>query len=253
MSFNIQSYGLSDVGLLRQNNEDVWEELIQEQFYIVADGMGGHKAGEVASRKAVQSICSAFKALCKSHQRGEQDVSMVKAFMKQIVCDANARIYKMGREYSQLKGMGTTVCCLCFREGQAIYAHVGDSRIYRFRQHRLKQLTQDHSLFMDLLAAGKVEQEEALDFHGKNVITKAVGVSSSLEPSISSSPAQVDDIYLICTDGLSDFVSHQDLEASVASMTSLKNLSRVLLETAKRKGGQDNITLIVIKLEGLSQ
>lgn len=248
MPYNISACGLSDIGLVRQNNEDVWAELPEYHTYVLADGMGGHKAGEVAASKTVMTFCELMHEILKDSDYGIP-LEEMEITIKKIIKDVNAIVYEMGcREY-ELKGMGTTFCCLHFHPKGLIYAHVGDSRIYCLRKNRLKLLTRDHSLLRELIDMGQISQEEARDFVYRNIITKAVGTEPSVEPSVEVMNFQVGDLYLICSDGLSDLLSLSEIEAIVSLPSTIYEKTKKLIAAAKDKGGHDNITVVVMEVQ----
>lgn len=226
----IESYGISDIGLSRSNNEDVWAELPQYNFYVLADGMGGHRAGEVAAKEAVMQICDSIDALFS----GEEKISLEKATagLKKAFFEANRWVLTLSQNHPELSGMGTTLCCLLLLDHTLIYGHVGDSRIYRFRE-KLTCLTQDHS------------QRQSSTY--KTMLTRAVGTTSSVEPDIHTTKIQQGDIYFACSDGLTDYVSEPEIENILKKAASIKEACFELVEAAKTAGGNDNITLVVIR------
>lgn len=247
MPFKLQALGLSDIGLVRQNNEDVWAIEPSNKLYILADGMGGHQAGEVAARETVSNLCERF-----TEHLGTQPELLTIEETQDIVAasieEVNAHVYKMGRKDRDLRGMGTTLCCLHFHPKGLIYAHVGDSRIYRLRNKKLSQLTKDHSLLRELMDSGQIDELQAGEFVYKNIITKAVGTEPFVQPTVRHSEIKHHDILLMCTDGLSDLLSRDELEGLLNKRASLSNLAQSLVETAKERGGHDNITVVLVKV-----
>lgn len=249
-SLEVESYGISDIGLCRSNNEDVWAELPDIHFYALADGMGGHQAGEVAAKESVLELCDIVDELFS--QESTPSSERVIQFLKQGFTDANEWVRSLAREHPELSGMGSTLCCFCVVKNSLVYAHIGDSRIYQFR-HTLKRLTQDHSLRQKLLSNGDLDEKRAAAFPYKNIITKAIGTHPFVEPQITSTPIFKGDIYFLCSDGLTDHVSDPEIEAILKKSTSIKEASIELVEAAKNAGGSDNITLVMIKLSGESR
>lgn len=245
MLYQILVYCISDIGLIRRNNEDSLKLLTNEQFFVLADGMGGHQAGEVASRKAVDELCYLFQWYFDSFYK---ELPLVQQLLKEIIQEVNILVYRMGKENSHLRGMGTTLCCLFFHPEGLIYGHVGDSRIYRFRQGRLEQLTQDHSLVQELIDLGQLSEKQAEDFLYKNIITKAIGTESSVEPSVSYTPLEKEDMILMCTDGLSDLVNLEEMQ-KIISQNSEEEIPSLLVKRAKERGGYDNITVVLVKVK----
>ena len=245
-SLQLMVYGLSDPGLVRKNNEDVWGCLPECHLYLLADGMGGHQAGEVAAREAVIHVCSAMRAYFEKLQPNEATVTSVCAALKDAVLQANHFIYELGQTDEMLHGMGTTLTVLCFYANQAISIHVGDSRTYRLRANHLEQITQDHSLLRELINTGKFADNDAGGFPYKNILTQAVGTEDTVEPAICISQFEQGDLYLLCSDGLSDLVPREDIEKILISSHSVEEKVRYLIAAAKHKGGYDNITVVIV-------
>lgn len=246
MSFNFVASGLSDVGLVRENNEDVWAEIEELNFFVLADGMGGHQAGEVASREAVSHLLRLIRKGFGTSKK-KSPASLIKLLQHSIV-QVNTIVYKIGRASPELKGMGTTLCSILFHQDGAILAHVGDSRIYRLRDQKIQQLTKDHSLFRELVDLGQLSDQFAPDFAYKNIITKAIGTEPKVEPSVVEIDIKKEDVYLLCSDGLSDLLNNQDIEKYLLLQDSVDIVVEKLINAAKEKGGQDNITVVVIKV-----
>lgn len=244
MLYQVSALCVSDVGLIRQNNEDSWKLLTDDQFFVLADGMGGHQAGEVASREAVEQLCHLFQEHIDLFR---QEIDQAKQALKSIIQEVNASIYRLGKENCNLRGMGTTLCCLFFHPNGLIYGHVGDSRIYRYRQDRLEQLTQDHSLLRELIDLGQLSEQQAEDFLYKNIITKAIGTESYVEPTVAHTSLETGDILLMCTDGLSDLVSFEEIQ-KIVGQNSEEQAAQLLVNKAKENGGHDNITVVLVKV-----
>jgi len=245
MPLEIESYAISDIGLSRSNNEDVFAELPDLNFYALADGMGGHKAGEVAAKETVLHICDAMDLLLATEKR--LSLPDIVEGMKKAIVETNNWIRTLAREHPELSGMGTTFCSLLLYRETVIYAHVGDSRIYRFR-NALERLTSDHSLRQELISTGDLTEVEAADFPMKNVLTKAIGTSSLVDPDIGTLIAESGDLFFLCSDGLTDFVSDSEIEKILRQKRSLKETGIQLVEEAKAKGGGDNITALLMKV-----
>lgn len=251
-SYTILACGLSDTGSVRQNNEDVWAEIPDYGFYILADGMGGHQAGEVAAKEAVNVLCRIIKKKIGPSMEAES-LDSVKDTLRRAIEHVNLVVYKMGRAQPELRGMGTTLCCLLFHSQAAILAHVGDSRIYLLRNNALTQITKDHSLVCDLLAQGQIDNRQANDFLYKNIITKAIGTEPRVTPSLCSQEVQLEDIYLMCSDGLSDLLTTEEIQNILVVSPSLSVAAEILIATANNKGGFDNITVVIAKVEGINE
>jgi serine/threonine protein phosphatase PrpC len=239
------SFGLSDIGLSRSNNEDVWVAIPEIGFFALADGMGGPRAGEIAAKETIASLCDSVSKI-KSHNCMELIIELRCAIEK-----ANLQIYQMGKKSELFSGMGTTLCCLIWTQDTIVYAHVGDSRIYRLRKKKLELLTQDHSLLARWLATGKLAEECETPYPYKNIITRAVGTSSKAKPEIAVTTHELGDLYFLCTDGLSDVLSIQEIEKVINSSQDLETSCKSLIERAKLKGSCDNITLLMIQQTGV--
>lgn len=250
LPYQVLTVGLSDTGLVRQNNEDVWAQLPSIGLYLLADGMGGHQAGEIAARETVSSLCKVLKKkLVPSKKYLFADMQDL---LKRAIVHVNGLVYKMGRAKHELRGMGTTLCCLLFHEEGLIFGHVGDSRIYRLRNDHFEQLTKDHSLLRDLVDQGQLNDSQATDFLYKNIITKAIGTEPKVEPTVKSSPIQIGDIYLMCTDGLSDLLSAKEIATILKESISKEAAVDTLVKRANAEGGKDNITVVIAKIIGLN-
>lgn len=244
----IKASGLSDIGLVRQNNEDVWSVVPECQLYVLADGMGGHQAGEIAAREAVNSLCQLIK---KTFTQPKQNKSFQEACLalEHAIETVNSVIFRMGRQYPDLRGMGTTLCCLqVFAEG-AIIAHVGDSRIYRVRDGLIELMTKDHSLLSELVELGQISEQNTAEFMYKNILTKAVGTEPSVKPTVVTAEIKSGDIFLLCTDGLSDMLALKDIELMINSYESIDESAKALVEESNERGGLDNVTVLLVKIE----
>ena len=239
----LRSFGLSDVGVTRANNEDVWIALPEIGFFALADGMGGHQAGEVAAKETVDFLSNAARKI-KSRDIVELIIEMRHAIEK-----ANRRVHQLGCSSSELQGMGTTLCCLMWTEEAVIYAHVGDSRIYRLRENRLELLTQDHSLFAKWLATGKLAEECSTPYPYKNVITRAIGGPGKANPEIAVAPHLPGDLFFLCSDGLTDVLSLGEMEKILNRAPDLRLAAELLIEKAKIKGSSDNMTILMVQSE----
>lgn len=245
--FKINSFGLSDVGIIREKNEDVWGRIVGKNFFVLADGMGGHRAGEVAARETVNALCKKIKKYIDSeHQPSTENFAEA---LKKAIKEVNQKIFQLGSQSEELRGMGTTLCSLYFNQNQVIFSHVGDSRIYRIRGEEILQLTKDHSLFAELIDSGKVEKDQSGNFFYKNIITKAIGTDVNVEPEVHIDTIEHDDFYLVCSDGLTDLLSDEEIGMIIITSASLRNAAERLIAKAKMEGGHDNITVIVLHAE----
>lgn len=243
----LSSFGLSDIGLVRQKNEDVWAQLPENCFFVIADGMGGHRAGEIAARESVNALCHLIKKQAKSDKK--RSLANLRDYLQHAIQLINGHVFKLSKSNEELKGMGTTICCLQFHPNGVILGHVGDSRIYRMRNGKLEQLTRDHSLLRELLDSGLLDTQQANDFLYKNIITKAIGTEATIEPSVYMMDIAAEDVFMMCTDGLSDLLSHEDIENIMNKSANIEDSVTKLIQTAKVRGGHDNITVLMVKVE----
>lgn len=250
--YKIQACGISDIGSVRQNNEDVWAKISDHRFFILADGMGGHQAGEVAAKETVNVLCRIIQKKIGPLMDVES-LDSIQDILRRAIEYVNLTVYKMGRAQPELRGMGTTLCCLLFHSQGVIFAHVGDSRIYCMRNKKLIQITKDHSLVSDLLAQGQIDHRQAHEFTYKNIITKAIGTEPRVTPSLCSQDVQLEDIYLMCSDGLSDLLTIEEMQNIMTLSSSLSMAAEALVATANSKGGFDNITVVIAKVEGINE
>lgn len=247
--FTLKSFGHSDVGLVRDNNEDVYLQLTKHNFFALADGMGGHKAGEVAAQETVVFLSSCIDKMFKLHQEFPLKVRDIQTNLSLFIEHSNTRIYQLGKENASMRGMGTTLCSLLFYDNKLIRAHVGDSRIYRFRRNSLKQLTYDHTLQNKLIQQGKLHEAIEKGIRYKNVLTRAIGAYKSLTPDIGLSSVKKGDLYLMCSDGLSDYVTDEEISCILDAELSLKDKVLELIKRAKIKKSSDNITVLLTEVE----
>lgn len=239
MPIKVESFGLSDIGRVRSNNEDVWKALPEKHFYSLADGMGGHNAGEVASSFALQCMCDLINTL-----KTQPTIEEACLLLREAMTKANTKVYNSAKERSEYAGMGTTLSCFVIVDTHLIYAHVGDSRLYRYRD-KLDQLTEDHSL-RHTLVSKKEQAPPALLM--RNVITRAIGNQPSILPDLGVIPVYPKDIFMLCSDGLSDYVEESKIASILASSLSLEEMGKTLVKAALEKGGNDNITLLLVKV-----
>jgi len=247
--------GLTDVGLQREHNEDSFLVLVEHGLFIVADGMGGHRAGDVASRLAVDSIGEFFRSFGGEDATWpfHMDTTMSEAENRLVasIRVANRQIFEKSIRSRELRGMGTTVVGALFSEsdGRMYIGHVGDSRCYRFRDGELRLMTRDHSLINDyLLAMPELSAEQQAELP-KNVITRALGMQEHVMVDVQADESWPGDVYLLCSDGLSGMVPDEILLEIVGSTTDPDAICERLIETANDFGGEDNITAIVIRIE----
>ncbi len=244
----IVSYGLSDTGLVRKNNEDVWGSLPQHHLFVLADGMGGHQAGEVAAREASLCLLTFLREAFEKQKIELMTVDEVRELVHLGFVEANNFVYRLSQTHELLRGMGTTLVCVYFHEDHCIIGHVGDSRVYRQRTGTLEQLTHDHSLAGELSKQDLLSSWQRDKVPIKNIITKAIGTEPFIEPSVEASKVEPNDLYLLTSDGLTDLVTAEEMSHFLKAFLTVEEKVRSLISTAKRKGGHDNITAVCIEL-----
>jgi len=242
--------GDTNVGMKRDHNEDSFYLPVNERLAIVADGMGGHASGEIASRMAVETIVSYFKETEGEQQltwpfkvdRGHnQTINRMATAIKL----ANQQIFEGAERKSEWHGMGTTVVSTLFLDDVLIVGHVGDSRLYRVREGGIDQITEDHSLLNDYLKAKKLTPEEIEAFPHKNVIVRALGMKDTVTVDINRVEPKDGDIFLLCSDGLSGMVTDKQMEQILQSQADLDKACAQLIDAANANGGNDNVTCIL--------
>lgn len=246
----MEVYFQSDIGKRRKSNQDYTATFTNQKnqlLALLADGMGGHQAGDIASRQAVEEIGIAWEATTI-----DDSEKAVQWFLQHIQ-QANQRIFEKGQSQPTLSGMGTTLEVVTLLDNHLALAHVGDSRIYLFREQRLIALTEDHSLVNALLKSGEITQEMAQNHPRKNIITRSLGMPGSLEVDVAIHKIQDHDQLLLCSDGLTNMVSEPKIAQILLEAASLQDASQRLIEEANAKGGLDNITVLLIDVGGESQ
>ncbi len=236
----------SDVGKIREINQDSYFYCDNNQLpiFVVADGMGGHNAGEIASNLAIQIIKEAYNR--EKDRIVEKELELPR-FINETLIKANNRVFMEANEQESCQGMGTTITMGFIYENELFIGHIGDSRAYLLRDGELVQLTQDHSLVAELVRNGSISQEEARNHPQKNIITRALGTDSNVNIDIVSRDLQNGDIILLCTDGLTNMVSEKRIREILISCGDLKNICDTLINSANALGGFDNSTVMVIK------
>ncbi|MBI4391577.1 MAG: Stp1/IreP family PP2C-type Ser/Thr phosphatase [candidate division NC10 bacterium] len=239
--------GRTDPGRQREHNEDSLLADPEAGLFAVADGMGGHEAGEVASALALAAL---HESLAPRRQLPASLQPPALDALAEGMRLANRRVFEAGRHRPADARMGTTLVSALIEDAQAAFASVGDSRIYRLRDEALDQLSRDHSLVWELVARGEMSPEEARHSPHKHVITRAVGMQPAVEVDAWTEPVQPGDVYLLCSDGLTDEVTDSEiLEALLAGGADLEAACQALLDLANRRGGRDNITALLVRYE----
>jgi protein phosphatase len=232
----------SDQGKVRTSNEDSYAVSAKHRLFLVADGMGGHAAGEVASQIAASTV-EEIVALRSGSERDPQEA------LRLAVEEANSRIYEAARIKREFAGMGSTLTVLAFRDDHYYIAHVGDSRAYLLRQGVLDQLTRDHSLVWQLLESGVLRKDELASHPQKNLITRSIGPHPNVEVDLERGEAREGDVFLLCSDGLTDVVSDENIRAQLSNAgRSPQEIGDTLVAMANGHGGPDNVTVVVVRL-----
>jgi PPM family protein phosphatase len=231
-----EQYAGTDTGRQRRANED--SLLARSPLFVVADGMGGAQAGEVASRLAVESF-----------QLGVQDASQPELALADLARAANTHIHELSHANAEHAGMGTTLTAVYVGEQEVAIAHVGDSRAYCLRDGRLERLTDDHSLVDELIRQGRLTPEEAVEHPQRSVITRALGPEGTVEVDTRSVRARAGDVYLICSDGLTTMIGEDQIAAVLLAHPRLPDAGEALIAAANEAGGRDNITVVLLRLE----
>lgn len=233
------SWAESDIGRKRFNNEDAFFRCDETGLYVVADGMGGHQSGDKASKLAVDSLARSFKS--EKHEEG------VGFLLLNSLSEAARAVYHAGLSKASLHGMGTTLTALTIHDKIAHICHIGDSRVYLFRQGDLSLVTKDHSLVMEQVDAGIISEEEARVSSFRNIITRAIGHKESIDPDQFEIPTFAGDLFLLCTDGLNNMLKDHEI-ATILNEGTPKNAVKRLIEMANGRGGDDNVTVILVKV-----
>jgi serine/threonine protein phosphatase PrpC len=240
------------VGRKRHHNEDSLLCNNELSLFAVADGMGGHLGGERASRMAVEilerEIEKARQAGQLSRPTGELppgDPHPVRALLRRAVIEADRNIYEVAMQNPALAGMGTTLTVLLFAGNQLHMGHVGDSRAYLYRDGRARQLTEDHSWIQEQVRAGLISVEEAKESRFRNIITRSVGFEPSVEPDLAALAVQAGDCFVVCSDGLSNYLSVDEL-GQVLTGHFYRDVAKVFVDLANDRGGDDNVTCLVV-------
>ncbi|MFH0994364.1 MAG: protein phosphatase 2C domain-containing protein [Pseudomonadota bacterium] len=255
---NVRHFEKSDIGLQRRNNED--SLLIVDQhcnhydlqkygmFFVVADGMGGHAAGEIASKMACEEAVSAYYHDDLSQTNVDDSELKIRKLEKSIR-SAHGQIISAAREQKELRGMGTTLSALVLTENKALIAHIGDSRIYRYRKKTCERMTVDHTKNQDLIDSGKIQPGHENSLYYGYILTQALGGYDDLtEVFTRVENVQRGDVFLLCTDGLHDLVTDNEIQEILTANLTPQTTCDELVQTATRKGGNDDITVIVIQL-----
>ncbi len=253
MTTAIDAFGLTDVGRKRKHNEDAYALDVNEGLFIVADGMGGHAAGEVAAKITVETIGEFIAATRQKEEatwpfRYDHELEFNSNRLAIAIEKANERVMAAVAAQPWLKGMGTTVVAGLINEKTLSLAHVGDSRAYLFRDGTLTRLTDDHSWVHEQVAAGILTEDEAKSHPLKNVVTRALGGGPSVSPDLQELAFRAGDEFIFCSDGLTTMLSDEEIHDTAETEHEPQGLCRKLVDTANERGGVDNITVVVVRV-----
>ena len=249
----IQYAEITDVGKVREHNEDAIGSNAEVGLMVLADGMGGYSAGEVASGIAVQTISDLATEGAMREKRNEQDpttgLMRQTIVLRDAVARANKIIFQTAQSQTHCEGMGTTLVAAIFYDDKVSIAHVGDSRAYRLRGGQFEQLTLDHSLLQELVDRGFYSEEEAQRSTNRNYVTRALGVEPSVEVEVQEYDVLPDDVYLLCSDGLPDMVEDEDIHLTISTFNaSLDVVGQQLVQLTNDHGGRDNVSVMLAQI-----
>ena len=250
---HIQIGARTDVGRMRTNNEDNFKVVPEINLFVLADGMGGYNAGEVASGIAVKTITNLVRESFLAQELEGSDkatgLHRPSIILRDAITRANKIIHQTSKTQTQCEGMGTTVVAALLHDNRVSVAHVGDSRMYRLRKDSFEQLTMDHSLLQELVDRGFYSAEEAQRATNKNYVTRALGVEATVEVEVHELPVEAGDWLVLCSDGLTDMVEDEDIHLAISTFGSnLDTVARQLVQLANDSGGRDNISVVLTQV-----
>jgi PPM family protein phosphatase len=250
----LEIVSLTNPGMVRSHNEDSVSYEAELGLVVLADGMGGYNAGEVASGIAVSVLSSEVRYHLKDARPEDLDDSgeeLAVTLLRDNVKKANLSIFRAAQSQPQYAGMGTTIVTALFYDDRVAVVHVGDSRMYRFRGETLESVTRDHSLLQEQIDSGLISKEDARLSKNKNLVTRAVGIDADVEPELHVYEVQVGDLYLLCSDGLNDMVEDGDIGMTLQLLqNNLPLAATQLIQMANDNGGRDNVSVILVKVKG---
>ncbi|HZW26221.1 MAG TPA: Stp1/IreP family PP2C-type Ser/Thr phosphatase [Gallionella sp.] len=250
----LEIISLTNPGMVRSHNEDSVACDTACGLVVLADGMGGYNAGEVASGIAVSvvatEVCQRLQEASPIDRDEESGDDLGVALLRDNIRKANISIYQAAQSQPQYSGMGTTIVAALFYDNGVVTGHVGDSRMYRLRDGVLETITRDHSLLQEQIDSGMISIEDARQSKNKNLVTRAVGIDADVTPEIHVHDVQVGDIYLLCSDGLNDMVEDEDIQSTLYAMQgNLPLAAEQLIQLANDNGGRDNVSVILVKVK----
>lgn len=249
----IEIKGLTDVGSVRDHNEDAISTSETLGLTVLADGMGGHRGGEVASAITVSTVLETLTKRLKKIKDGgvtdeETGYSVESIAVHESVALANSSVFDASSKNNQYRGMGTTIVVLLFYDNRFTVAHVGDSRLYRLRDGTLEQITRDHSLMQELIDRGFYTPEQARKSLNKNLVTRAIGIEESVQIDIQEDVTQIGDIYMLCSDGVTDMIEDELIHDILkANSKNLQQAASEIIRESNKHGGKDNISVILAR------
>lgn len=254
LSTALEFASATDPGMVRSHNEDSISADSQFGLAVLADGMGGYNAGEVASGIAVAMLSAEMKQALEErepHTMNGSGEPLAVALIRENSAKANAAIFQTSKSQPQYAGMGTTLVVALFYDNKMTVGHVGDSRLYRMREDKLEQVTRDHSLLQEQIDSGMISKEQARFSQNKNLVTRAVGIDPEVEIEIHTYDVAPGDIYLLCSDGLSDMVPDDDIQSTLTTLqANLPLAAKQLVQLANDNGGRDNVSVILVRILG---
>ncbi len=247
-NFSFEYFHVTNPGLIRDNNEDSIFVDDKSHIAILADGVGGHESGEIASSEAVSHLNKVLSEIKNAIESPEDfNWTLLKNVLREGIIECHRKVKKLAQENPESQGMGTTLVFSFFVSNYIFYGHVGDSRLYRYKDKKLTQLTKDHSLYQQMVDERQLYSDEEINNVPKNIITQAIGITDHISPDLSYEALTDKEIYLLCSDGLSDMVSDDEIQELISSKKDLGDLGEKLLESALSAGGKDNVSIILIQ------
>lgn len=247
--FTLYMAGQTDTGRAREHNEDAVSWDLEHGLAMLADGMGGHSAGDVASRLCLESLMAELDSALEKPRAlaTEDDLGPQASLLQRAVINANKTVCRAAQENASYQGMGTTLVTLLFYSNQVVVAHVGDSRAYRLRGGKMQQITSDHSLIQEMLDRGLMTDEQAEDSSYSHVVTRAIGADEFVAPDVQELELHAGDIFLLCSDGLTDLVDDEAIADTLrAASGNWERATQHLIDLANQNGGTDNISVVLV-------
>ena len=246
MAIHASAAARSDVGKSRSTNEDDFAIRVESGLFLVADGMGGHGNGEVASRQVTLSVCDFIEALPRRPRLGREGSHPIEDALREALEEANRAGFRAVEKRAELTGMGATVVAMMYRDGNAVIAHAGDSRAYRLRAGEIEQLTEDHTWVGQQVSSGDLSPHEARIHPFRNVVTRALGGETKLIVDVAVHDVRTGDLFLLCTDGLTAVLEDDEIAEVLGGEGTLDGRCAALIDMANDGGGPDNVTALLV-------